>query len=55
MTEADRACVRYLGARARHEPSKHLHKIYVRERAKALKRDLRKARKEKPMPLFEVR
>lgn len=54
-TPLEVAGIRWAGARARHEPSKHLHKIYVRERAKALKRDLRKARKEKPMPLFEVR
>ena len=54
-TPLEVAGIRWAGARARHEPSKHLHKIYVRERAKALKRDLRKAWKEKPMPLFEVR
>ena len=55
MTEADRACVRYLGARANHKPCKHLHRRAVMLRAKELKNALRRATKEKPMPLFEVR
>lgn len=52
---ADRALVKYLGARARHKPCKHLHREAVLLRAKEIKNALRRAnRNAKPMPLFEV-